>query len=87
MAQADLSNLPRTIWWDTDPLDGSAGLYLVDQTRLPLQGDVLCCKTLDGVVTVIRSLALRGAPALGVGAAMAVALWSENESKAATTEE
>jgi len=87
MTQADLSNLPRTIWWDTDPLDGSAGLYLVDQTRLPLQGDVLCCKTLDGVVTVIRSLALRGAPALGVGAAMAVALWSENESKAATTEE
>jgi len=87
MTQADLSNLPRTIWWDIDPTDGVAGVYLVDQTRLPLQGDVLCCRTLEGLITSIQSLALRGAPALGIGAAMGVALWSENESKAGSTEE
>ena len=84
---ADLTNLPRTIWWDVDPVDGVAGVYLIDQTRLPLRGDILCCRTLQGLKTAIQSLALRGAPALGVGAAMAVALWSENESKASSGEE
>lgn len=84
---ADISNLPRTIWWDVDPDDGISGVYLIDQTRLPLQGDVLCCRTLEGVEIAIRSLALRGAPALGVGAAMAIAVFSENESAATTIEE
>jgi methylthioribose-1-phosphate isomerase len=65
-----------------DADDGIAGVYLIDQTRLPLRGDVLCCRTLEGLETAIKSLALRGAPALGVGAAMAVALWSENECQA-----
>jgi methylthioribose-1-phosphate isomerase len=84
MSTLDFSKLPRTIWWDVDPHDGVAGVYLIDQTRLPLQGDVLCCRTLEGVETAICTLALRGAPALGVGAAMAVALWSENESATST---
>lgn len=84
--KADLTNLPRTIWWEVDPSDGIAGVYLVDQTRLPLQGDVLCCRTMEGVCLAIKSLALRGAPALGVGAAMAVAIWSENESTQTTVE-
>jgi methylthioribose-1-phosphate isomerase len=83
----DFSQLPRTIWWDVDADDGVAGVYLIDQTRLPLQGDVLCCRTLEGVEIAIKTLALRGAPALGVGAAMAVALWSENESVATTVDE
>jgi methylthioribose-1-phosphate isomerase len=83
----DVSQLPRTIWWEVDASDGVAGVYLIDQTRLPLRGDVLCCRTLEGVETAIRTLALRGAPALGVGAAMAVALWSESESAATSTDE
>ncbi|MDR1421746.1 MAG: S-methyl-5-thioribose-1-phosphate isomerase [Coriobacteriales bacterium] len=84
---ADIANLPRTIWWDVDPDDGIAGVYLIDQTRLPLVGDILCCRTLEGVELAVKSLALRGAPALGVGAAMAVALFSENEFVGATREE
>ncbi|MDR1015027.1 MAG: S-methyl-5-thioribose-1-phosphate isomerase [Coriobacteriales bacterium] len=83
----DLSQLPRTVWFDADAADGAYGVYLIDQTRLPLQGDVLCCRTLEGVETAVKSLALRGAPALGVGAAMAVALYSENESPATATDE
>ncbi|MDR0347407.1 MAG: S-methyl-5-thioribose-1-phosphate isomerase [Coriobacteriales bacterium] len=83
----DFSQLPRTIWWEVDASDGIAGVYLIDQTRLPLRGDVLCCRTLEGVEIAVKTLALRGAPALGVGAAMAIALWSENESTATTTEE
>jgi methylthioribose-1-phosphate isomerase len=70
-----------------DKDDGVAGVYLIDQTRLPLRGDVLCCRTLAGVETAVSTLALRGAPALGVGAAFAIALYSENESAATATDE
>lgn len=76
-----MNKLPRTIWWDVDESTGRAGVYLIDQTRLPLQGDVLCCNTHEGVCLAIASMALRGAPALGIGAAFALAVWSENESE------
>lgn len=78
-----VDKLPRTIWWDTDENTGRPGVYLVDQSRLPLQ-DLLCCGTYGGVCEAIRTMALRGAPALGVGAAFAVAIWSENESDETT---
>lgn len=76
-----VEKLPRTIWWEVDDKTGMPGVYLIDQTRLPLQGDILCCNTHEGVCMAISSMALRGAPALGVGAAFAVAIWSENESE------
>jgi methylthioribose-1-phosphate isomerase len=68
-----IDNIPRTIWWE----DGK--VYLIDQTRLPLQGDVLVCNSYDGVCLAIKTLAVRGAPALGVSAALALALWAETE--------
>jgi len=40
---------------------------------------VLACNTYDGVCMAIKTLAVRGAPALGVAAALAVALWSETD--------
>jgi methylthioribose-1-phosphate isomerase len=73
-----ISDIPRTIWWDTAE-DGRPVVYLIDQTRLPLQGDVLACNTYDGVCVAVKSLAVRGAPALGVAAAYAIALWAETE--------
>ncbi|MDR0500099.1 MAG: S-methyl-5-thioribose-1-phosphate isomerase [Coriobacteriales bacterium] len=79
MAKLNFQNLPRTIWLEQDKSDGIWGLYLIDQTRLPLQGDILCCRTLEGVRTCVQSLAVRGAPALGVTAAMALAIWAVNE--------
>ncbi|MHB1341569.1 MAG: S-methyl-5-thioribose-1-phosphate isomerase [Coriobacteriia bacterium] len=68
-----ISDIPRTIWWE----DGK--VVLVDQSRLPLQGDLLVCNTYDGVCHAIRGMAVRGAPALGVAAALAVALWATTE--------
>lgn len=68
-----MNDIPRTIWWE----DGT--VRLVDQTRLPLQGDLLICNTYTGVCTAIETMAVRGAPALGVAAALAIALWSETE--------
>jgi len=77
-----VSDIPRTIWWGTDDESGQPAVYVIDQTRLPLQGDVLACNNYEGVCVAIRSLAVRGAPALGVAAALAVALWSETEGEA-----
>lgn len=66
--------IPRTIWWEDDKV------RLIDQTRLPLVGDVLECETYEGVCLAIKTLAVRGAPALGVAAALAVAAWAWNQS-------
>ena len=69
----DLGNIPHTIWWE----DGT--VRMVDQSRLPLVGDLLICNTYEGVCTAISGMAVRGAPALGVAAALGIALWSETE--------
>jgi len=49
-------------------------IRLLDQTRLPLEEVYLDCSTLDGVAEAIRRLQVRGAPAIGVAAAMGLAL-------------
>jgi len=68
-----VDNLPRTIWWEDDKV------YLLDETRLPLTGDVLVCATYEGLILAIKSLAVRGAPALGAAGALGVALWCMTE--------
>ncbi|MCL2654331.1 MAG: S-methyl-5-thioribose-1-phosphate isomerase [Coriobacteriia bacterium] len=68
-----VENLPRSIWWEDNKV------YLLDETRLPLTGDVLVCATCDGLIMAIQSLAVRGAPALGAAGALGVALWCATE--------
>ena len=68
-----VDDLPRTIWWE----DGK--VLLLDETRLPLTGDVLVCSAYEGLITAIQSLAVRGAPALGAAGALGVALWCATE--------
>jgi S-methyl-5-thioribose-1-phosphate isomerase len=58
----------RTIDW----VDGA--VELIDQTALPGAVEVLRIDTVDGLVAAIQSLAVRGAPALGVAGAFGVAL-------------
>jgi methylthioribose-1-phosphate isomerase len=74
-----ISDIPQTLWWADDPATGRPAVYLVDQSRLPLAGDVLVCSAFSGVCEAIAGMAVRGAPALGVAAALAVALWAANE--------
>jgi methylthioribose-1-phosphate isomerase len=74
-----IENIPRTIWWGEDETSGRPVVFLLDQTRLPLQGDVLACNLAEGVCMAIKTLAVRGAPALGVAAGLALALWTANE--------
>src|SRR5689334_3792042 len=58
----------ETIQW-TD-----AGVVMIDQTRLPREQVFVTCKTYDEVADAIRTMIIRGAPAIGVAAAMGVAI-------------
>jgi methylthioribose-1-phosphate isomerase len=49
-------------------------VVLLDQRRLPDEEVELECRTVDELVAAIRSLAVRGAPAIGVAAAYGLAL-------------
>jgi methylthioribose-1-phosphate isomerase len=52
----------------------AAGVVMIDQTRLPLQEVYVTCRNYQEVATAIRDMIIRGAPAIGVAAAMGVAL-------------
>ena len=58
----------ETIQWT----DG--GVVMIDQTRLPLEEKYVTCRTYEEVAGAIRDMIIRGAPAIGVAAAMGVAL-------------
>src|SRR5947209_8193935 len=60
---------PRTIAWIGD-VDGF--VRLLDQTLLPVEVQYRDCRTVEDVWEAIRSLRVRGAPAIGVAAAMGV---------------
>jgi methylthioribose-1-phosphate isomerase len=67
----------KTIEWTDD------GVRMIDQTRLPREEVYLTCRDYREVAEAIRSMVIRGAPAIGVAAAMGVALGVKN-SKAKT---
>lgn len=58
----------ETIRWTDD------GVVMVDQTRLPREEVFVTCRTYREVADAIRRMVIRGAPAIGVAAAMGVAL-------------
>jgi methylthioribose-1-phosphate isomerase len=58
----------ETIEW-TD-----AGVVMIDQTRLPREQVFVTCTNYEEVADAIRSMIIRGAPAIGVAAAMGVAI-------------
>jgi methylthioribose-1-phosphate isomerase len=58
----------KTIEWKGDRV------RLLDQRRLPQQVRYLECADASSVAKAIRSMAIRGAPAIGVAAAMGIAL-------------
>ncbi len=58
----------ETIQW-TD-----SGVVMIDQTRLPREETYVTCTGYKQVAEAIRSMVIRGAPAIGVAAAMGIAL-------------
>jgi methylthioribose-1-phosphate isomerase len=60
----------RTISWD----DEDKSVKLIDQTLLPGRLEIIECATVDSLVKAIKTMQIRGAPAIGVAGAMGVAL-------------
>src|SRR5216684_6471593 len=52
-------------------------LVLIDQTRLPHETVLVACRTPEDVARAIRSMQVRGAPAIGVAAAYGLALGAQ----------
>jgi methylthioribose-1-phosphate isomerase len=66
------TNSFKTIEWAAD------GVRMIDQTLLPAQEVYRTYGDYQGVADAIRSMVIRGAPAIGVAAAMGVALGIKN---------
>ena len=58
----------KTIEWTGD------GVRLIDQKALPREERYVTCRTYQEVAEAIRDMTVRGAPAIGVTAAMGIAL-------------
>ena len=54
------------------------GVVFIDQTKLPTEEVYVTCTTHQQVAHVIRNMVVRGAPAIGVAAAMGIALGVKN---------
>ncbi len=61
----------ETIEWTVD------GVVMIDQTRLPRETVFVTCRTYLEVADAIKTMIIRGAPAIGVAAAMGVAIGVE----------
>ncbi|NLC47594.1 MAG: S-methyl-5-thioribose-1-phosphate isomerase, partial [Firmicutes bacterium] len=59
---------PHTINWQDNKL------YLLDQRKLPISVEYKCCETAEDVADAIKSLLVRGAPAIGAAAAYGLVL-------------
>src|SRR5687767_10730782 len=67
-----------TIDWQDD------AIVMVDQRKLPGQELYIRCRTAQEVARAIRTMVIRGAPAIGVAAAMGIALGMRNSSAKGT---
>jgi methylthioribose-1-phosphate isomerase len=70
----------KTLEWTPE------GVRFIDQTRLPVEETYVTCRTYEEVATAIRDMIVRGAPAIGVAAAMGIAL-GVNQTRAASHRE
>ncbi len=61
----------ETIEWTAD------GVVMIDQTRLPRETVFVTCRSYGEVADAIKTMIIRGAPAIGVAAAMGVAIGVE----------
>lgn len=72
MAKPNNGSYLTTIAWEND------GVKLIDQTKLPASLEYITCKNYMDIADAIKNLVIRGAPAIGVAAAMGLALCANN---------
>jgi methylthioribose-1-phosphate isomerase len=58
----------QTVWWEP------GAVCLIDQTKLPHKQETVRCRTVADVAGAIKTMVVRGAPAIGVTAAYGMAL-------------
>jgi methylthioribose-1-phosphate isomerase len=66
----------RTVFWDYE----NHQLKMIDQRRLPGSLEVFSCQTYEETADAIRSMVIRGAPAIGACAAFGLALAAQQSS-------
>ena len=71
--------LPTIAWQDSD-------IVMIDQRKLPAAEIYVTCRSVNDVARAIKTMVIRGAPAIGVCAAMGLALGAER-SKATGTKQ
>ena len=64
-----------TIAWQDD------AIVMIDQRKLPAAELYVHCKTATEVAKAIKTMVIRGAPAIGVAAAMGIALGMERSKR------
>src|SRR4029450_7682011 len=67
-----------TIEWKDD------AVVMIDQRKLPSSEVYVTCKTAQDVAKAIKKMVIRGAPAIGVAAAMGIALGMRRSSATGT---
>ena len=70
--------LPTIEWND-------AGVVMIDQRKLPVVETYVTCKSAKEVAKAIKTMVIRGAPAIGVAAAMGLALGVRQSTSTGTT--
>jgi methylthioribose-1-phosphate isomerase len=63
-----MSDELRTVWWEHN------GVALIDQRLLPHQFETVHCQSVEAVARAIKTMQVRGAPAIGCTAAYGMAL-------------
>ena len=71
----------ETLQWIGGDSDGH--LTIIDQTLLPRELQLLACRDVEAVWEAIKSLRVRGAPAIGIAAAYGVCLGLQSHQEAA----
>ena len=85
-----VENLPRTLeFGQREDAQGVTrfGMSMIDQRLLPDECRVTTVFTYEAAIDAIKTLAVRGAPAIGVAGAGAVALWACNQATCDDPEE
>ena len=67
-----------TIEWKDD------AVVMIDQRKLPASETYVTCKTAKDVAKAIKTMVIRGAPAIGVAAAMGLALGMKRSTASGT---
>ncbi|AEH24112.1 S-methyl-5-thioribose-1-phosphate isomerase [Pyrococcus yayanosii] len=76
----ELTKLPRSVEYK------AGTVYIIDQTKLPAEFKIIALRTVEEVAEAIKTMKVRGAPAIGATAAFGLALYAET-SKAKTKED